>query len=74
MFFEKIIPHLNIALTLTLLIVTVLNVFNPMMGFFHGRPIIVLISAECTVSLINAVYSYCAWRKLRIKEQDAPHR
>lgn len=64
-FFEKTIPNLNIALTLSLLTVTVLHIFNPMMGFFHGKPIIVLVGAECVVSLINAFSSYFSARRRR---------
>lgn len=70
---EKIIPNISIALSLALLTVMVFNIFNPMMGFFYGNPIIVLISAECIVSLVNGISSYISWRKRRIslkKEKD----
>ena len=72
-FTEKIIPNISIALSLALLTVMIFNIFNPMMGFFYGNPIIVLISAECVVSLINGISSYASWRKQRIslkKEKD----
>lgn len=54
-FMEKIIPNISIALSLALLTVMALNIFNPMMGFFYGNSIIVLISAECIVSLVNGI-------------------
>ena len=71
-FFERMIPNLNIALTLALLTITVLQIFNPMMGFFYGRPIIILVSCECIVSLINASYSYFSWRRRRMQARHMP--
>ena len=71
-FFEKTIPNLNIALTLALLTITVLQIFNPMMGFFYGKPIIILVSCECIVSLINACYSYFSWRRRRMQARHMP--
>lgn len=66
---EKVIPNLSIALSLALLTVMVFNIFNPMMGFFYGNPINVLVSATCIVAIINGISSYASWRKKRISER-----
>ena len=66
-FIERFLPHLNIALSLSLVVVAILNVYNPMMGFLYGTPALVLIGAECLVSFTNAVISYVSWRKERRK-------
>ena len=42
-FMERILPHINIALSAALLIVAVLHLFNPMMGFLNGKAAFVLI-------------------------------
>ena len=67
---ERFLPHLNIALSLALVVIAILNVFNPMMGFLYGTPAFVLICVECVVSIINAVTSYTAWRKQRNKNRQ----
>ncbi len=72
-FSEKIIPNLNIALSLALLVVAILNMFNPMMGFLYGKPAFILIAAECVVSVINAVTSYVSWRRRRAAYRKYSH-
>ena len=66
---ERFLPHLNIALSIALIVIAILNIYNPMMGFLYGTPAFVLICAECLVSFMNAVASYIIWRKERKKNQ-----
>lgn len=65
---EHFLPHLNIALSLSLLVVAILDIYNPMMGFLHGRPAIVLIGLTCTVSIMNAIFFYASQRRARNKK------
>lgn len=67
---ERLLPHLNIALSIALVVIAILNVYNPMMGFLYGTPAFVLICTECVVSFINAVASYRTWRKERSKNRQ----
>ncbi len=67
-FVERILPHINIALSAALLVVAFLHLFNPMMGFLNGRPAFVLIAAACVVSITNAVTSYVRVRKRKREE------
>ena len=65
---ERFLPHLNIALSLSLIVVTILNIYNPMMGFLQGTPAVILIGAECVVSIFNAVSVYILWKREKKKE------
>lgn len=62
-FFKGIVPNISIVLTLTLIVVLILDRRNPMMGFLSGRPGSVLIIACAVFSLISAVTLYASWRK-----------
>ena len=64
---ERFLPHMNIALSLSLIVVTILNVYNPMMGFLQGTPAVILIGAECVVSIFNAVSAYILWKREKKK-------
>ncbi len=64
-FMERILPHINIALSAALLIVAVLHLFNPMRGFLNGKAAFVLIVAACAVSMTNAVSSCIISRENR---------
>ena len=64
---ERFLPHLNIALSLSLIVVTILNIYNPMMGFLQGTPAVILIGAECVVSIFNAVSVYILWKREKKK-------
>lgn len=66
---ERFLPHFNIALSLSLIVVTILNIYNPMMGFLQGTPAVVLIGAECVISICNAVSAYVLWRRARTKSK-----
>ena len=64
-FLKRILPHLSIACSLALLVVEILNVYNPMMGFLFGTPALVLISAACVISVITAIMACASWRRER---------
>lgn len=46
-FFKRALPHLTIALALALLVLAILNEFNPRVGFLQGRSALILIVLTC---------------------------
>ena len=42
---KAFVPHLSLALQLSLLVVVILDVFNPMLGLLRGLPFLILIGA-----------------------------
>lgn len=52
---KTILPHLTIALAVTLTVVVIVNVYNPMMGFLVGKPFQVLVILEVLCSLATAI-------------------
>lgn len=54
-FIKRALPHLLIALVLSLATITVLHMFNPMMSFLTSQPSKVLIFTTCAVGLIVAI-------------------
>lgn len=49
------LPHLSIALNLALLVVVILDVFNPMLGLLKGTAFLVLIGLCVLCSLASAI-------------------
>ena len=49
--FKALLPHLSIALSLALLVLGILNEFNPRAGFLQGKPALVLICLCCLCSV-----------------------
>lgn len=54
-FLKWILPHLAIAFSVSVFIVTILDDFNPMMGFLTGAPFRVLVIAAMVCSVGTAV-------------------
>lgn len=52
---KKLLPHFTIALAVVLLVVVIVDVYNPMMGFLKGWPFQVLVILEVVCSLITAL-------------------
>lgn len=45
--FKRALPHLTIALALALLVLAILNEFNPRVGFLQGKGALLLIALTC---------------------------
>jgi len=54
-FIKRALPHLLIALVLSLATITVLHTFNPMMDFLASQPSKILIFTTCAVGLAVAI-------------------
>lgn len=50
-----LLPHLSIAFSVCVLIVTILDGYNPMMGFLSGAPFRVLVIAAMVCAIGTAV-------------------
>lgn len=46
-FFKRALPHLTIALALALLVLAILNEFNPRVGFLQGKGALLIIALTC---------------------------
>lgn len=69
-FFRSIIANLSVSLSLALIVVAVLSVYNPMMGFLQSKPALILILVTCVVSIISSLASYIDWRQEREYYED----
>lgn len=64
-FFRSLMANLSISLSLSLIVVAILSVYNPMMGFLQSKSALVLILITCVVSIISSFASYMDWRQER---------
>ena len=62
-FFKGFIPNLTVALCMALAVVTIVDNYNPMMGFLRGNTAYVLIFAVCICGTLSAITLYASWRK-----------
>ena len=51
----KLLPHLTIALALVLIVVVIVDSYNPMMGFLRGKPFQILAILAAASSLATAL-------------------
>lgn len=61
-FLKAVLPHISIALSISLMVVVYLDRRNPMMGFLMGAPFLVLAVLACGASIATAVVLYYSWR------------
>ena len=61
-FFRAILPNLSISLQLALLVLVILDVFNPLAGLLKGRPFLILAALCCVSSIATAMVLYADWR------------
>ena len=52
---KMFLPHFTIALAVALMVVAILDVYNPMMGFLIGKPFRILVILEVLCSLATSV-------------------
>lgn len=57
-FLRSFLPHISLALSVSLLVVVYLDRRNPMMGFLVGAPFFTLAVLACAASAATAVV-YC---------------
>lgn len=62
-FFKGFFPNLTISLAAALLVVGILNEFNPRMGFLQGKAALALICLSCLCSMVCAAALYISWRR-----------
>ena len=48
-------PHLSLALNLALLVIVILDVFNPLLGLLKGTVFLVFIAADILCSAVTAL-------------------
>ena len=61
--FKRILPNLSIALSLALIVIVIVDIRNPMMGFLSSPQAQILISAAAIVAAATAVVLYAGERK-----------
>ena len=62
-FFRAILPNLAIALQLALLVLVILDIFNPRVGLLSGLPFVLLFAAAFIAAVVTAVILYADWRR-----------
>ena len=61
-FFRAILPNLSISLQLALIVLVILDIFNPRVGLLSGAPFVVLFAAAAVCAVATAVVLYAGWR------------
>lgn len=69
-FFEKFLPHLSIALAVTIVFVVYLDTRNPMMEFLVGKPFYFLCIANLVVSTAMGIYRYWLHTNEKYNKKD----
>ena len=59
----KVFPHLSFALNLALLVLVILDVFNPLLGLLKGPVFLVFLAADVLCSLVTALRLMLRQRK-----------
>ena len=62
-FFRAILPNLSISLQLALLVLVILDVFNPRVGLLSGLPFVLLFAAAFLAAVVTAILLYADWRR-----------
>lgn len=52
---KKVVPHLAVSFSLATLVITILNIFNPRMGFLSSKQAVVLIILTALLALLSSV-------------------
>ena len=64
-FFRAVLPNLSISLQLVLVVLVILDIFNPHVGLLSGAPFVILFTAAAACSIATAVVLYADWRRHR---------
>ena len=57
------LPHLSIALNAALVVVVILNIYNPLLGLLRGAPFLVLLGASFASAAATAILLIAAQRR-----------
>lgn len=52
---KKVVPHLAVSFSLSTLVIAILNIFNPRMGFLSSKQAVVLIILTALLALLSSV-------------------
>ena len=52
---KKVVPHLAVSFSLATLVITILNIYNPRMGFLSSKQAVVLIILTALLALLSSV-------------------
>ena len=63
-------PHLSMALNAALMVVVILNIYNPLLGLLRGAPFLVLLGASFASSSATAVTLIAAQRRGKHEGQN----
>lgn len=61
-FLKALLPNVSIAFCVALLVLTILNEYNPRLGLLQGQAATTLIVLCCVFSIASAVVLYASWR------------
>ena len=61
--FKRILPNLSIALSLALLVLVIVDIRNPMMGFLSSLQAQVLISVSAIIAITTAIVLHADERR-----------
>ena len=62
-FFHAVLPLLSISFDLAVLVIVILDQYNPPVGLLRGVPFLVLVVLACLLSIAAAVTLYSDWRR-----------
>ncbi len=62
-FFRAILPNLSISLQLALIVLVILDIFNPHVGLLSGLPFVLLFAAAALCAIATAAVLYASWRR-----------
>lgn len=62
-FLKAVLPNISIALSLSLLVLVIVDNRNPMMGFLRSVQAQILISVAAVIAIATAAVLYAVWRR-----------
>ncbi len=66
-YLKNALPNISISLSVSMLVILVLDSYNPMMGFLMGTPFQVLTVLTCVSSIATGIVMYAGQFKKRCK-------
>ena len=62
-FLKAVLPNISIALSLSLLVLVIVDNRNPMMGFLRSVQAQILIAVAAVIAIATAAVLYAVWRR-----------
>ena len=66
-FLKVALPNISISFAISLLVVLILDSYNPMMGFLMGTPFQILVVMTCISAIATGIVLYASQFKKRRK-------